>query len=238
MTQRIRLLKDPVAITVLKLGRKPYHSTLELQQTLAQRLKHEQGAAEGGMTSAKAAEDNKLLLVEHDPPVYTVGRQHCEDDFLVPIHELQQRGCHAFKTGRGGAVTWHGPGQLVGYPILNLSHFNPSVRWYVHALEEVLVRTLSQFGLKSHTTSDVGVWIDGQRKIAAIGVAVSRWVTMHGFALNVCPDLSYYDAIIPCRIRDKEVTSMAKELGRDVTVEQVTPVLLDSFSHVFGNTWK
>jgi lipoate-protein ligase B len=164
------------------------------------------------------------LLVEHDPPVYTVGRQNTEEDFLLPIHTLEERGCQVVKTGRGGAgtlslslfpsplltlvvpaVTWHGPGQIVGYPILNLNRYTPSVhappfpallcrlspglkahsfgyqvRWYVHALEEVLVRTLAQFGLKSHTTSDVGVWIDGQRKIAAIGIAVSRWVTMHG----------------------------------------------------------
>ncbi|ELR20800.1 lipoyl(octanoyl) transferase [Acanthamoeba castellanii str. Neff] len=216
-------------IVVRQLGRQPYLPTLHMQQTLAHSLKLTEAARDTlsthhPTTTASAAlgqptPQDTLLLVEHDPPVYTVGRQNTEEDFLLPIHTLEERGCQVVKTGRGGAVTWHGPGQIVGYPILNLNRYTPS------------------FGLKSHTTSDVGVWIDGQRKIAAIGIAVSRWVTMHGFALNVCPDLAHYDAIIPCRIRDKEVTSLAKELNRQVSVEEVTPVLLESFRQVFGNEW-
>jgi len=227
MNKLSSIVKNPsrskVDILVKILGKRSYNETLALQQQIASTLR---------TTDSKGKD--VLLLVEHDPPIYTLGRKDTHHDILVDEDELRKRNVQILKTTRGGAVTWHGPGQLVGYPILDLSRYRKDVRWYVHSIEDVLVRTLDKAGISASTTSDVGVWIQENRKVAAIGISISRWVTMHGFALNVNNDLSFYDAIVPCGLKEKTVTSISNELKKKITIPQVIPWVLDSFATVFG----
>ena len=174
-----------------------------------------------------------LLLVEH-PHVYTLGRRGQENDILIDVDELESLGIEVHRTDRGGEVTYHGPGQLVGYPILNLRRWGGGPLMYVRALERVLIETLAEFGVSAESEGHpTGVWVE-DRKIAAIGVKVSRRTTTHGFALNVCPDLSYFDHIVPCGMPDSTVTSLSLELGREVAVSEVAPVLVEQFGTVFG----
>ena len=174
-----------------------------------------------------------LLLLEH-PHVYTLGRRGQEDDILIDADALESLGIEMHHTDRGGEVTYHGPGQLVGYPILNLRRWGGGPLKYVRALERTLIETLAVYGIQAESEGHpTGVWVE-DRKIAAIGVKVSRRVTTHGFALNVCPDLSYFDHIVPCGMPDSRVTSLTQELGRTVTVSDVVPVLLERFGSVFG----
>ena len=173
--------------------------------------------------------DDVLLLLEH-PPVYTLG-QGASLEFLkfnpsevaVEVHRVE----------RGGEVTYHCPGQLVGYPILNLRHYQQDLHWYLRQLEEVLIRLLGSYGLKGDRIAGMtGVWLEG-RKVAAIGIKVSRWITMHGFALNVCPDLTGFQHIVPCGIADKPVGSLAQFIP-GIRVEDVRPVVATAFAEVFG----
>lgn len=184
----------------------------------------------------EVAEDirpDTLLLLEH-PHVYTLGRRGQEDDILVDSAELARLGVEVHHTDRGGEVTYHGPGQLVGYPILSLRRWGGGPLKYVRALERMLIETLAEFGVVAESEGHpTGVWVE-DRKIAAIGVKVSRRVTTHGFALNVCPDLSYFDHIVPCGMPEGRVTSLSLELGREVAVSEVAPVLVERFGAVFG----
>jgi lipoate-protein ligase B len=183
----------------------------------------------------------KLLLLEH-PPTYTLGRNGRLDNLLLSEAELKERGIGLFRVERGGDITYHGPGQLVGYPILNLRQvYNGfglgKVREYVADLEGVLVRALADFGIKGRChPKHRGVWIetaDSWAKIAAIGVRISGGVSSHGFALNVAPDLAYFSGIIPCGITEYGVTSMAEILGREVTIEEVLPHIKAAFETIF-----
>ncbi|HDY64791.1 MAG TPA: lipoyl(octanoyl) transferase LipB [Phycisphaerae bacterium] len=203
------------------LGRAAYGTTLALQKRLVEQTK-------------TADEDlGHLLLVEHDPPVITLGRRGKDDDLLVSRRRLAEMGLEVHESSRGGEVTYHGPGQLVGYPIIQLARRGGDVRSYVRNLEETLIRLLGRYGLQpGRKEKFTGVWV-GNEKVAAIGVAVHRWVTYHGFALNVCTDLSRFELIVPCGIRDKRITSMSELLGRDVTVEEVKPKLVEIFCEVF-----
>ena len=161
-----------------------------------------------------------LLLLEH-PHVYTLGRRGQQSHILASDEALTQLGVETHFTDRGGETTYHGPGQLVGYPIVNLRRWGGGVRKYVETLEQVLIGTLSEFGITAHSEGKpTGVWVE-DAKIAAIGVRVSRSVTMHGFALNVCPDLSFFDHIVPCGMPGARVTSMAQELGQEIAVSDV-----------------
>ena len=174
-----------------------------------------------------------LLLLEH-PHVYTLGRRGQQSHILASDEALTQLGVETHFTDRGGETTYHGPGQLVGYPIVNLRRWGGGVRKYVETLEQVLIRTLSEFGITAYSEGKpTGVWV-GDAKIAAIGVRVSRSVTMHGFALNVSPDLSFFDHIVPCGMPGARVTSMAQELGREVAVSDVIPVIAQAFGGEFG----
>ena len=174
-----------------------------------------------------------LLLLEH-PPVYTLGRRGQRSDILASQEVLDKLGVETHETDRGGETTFHGPGQLVGYPIVNLRLWGGGVRTYVETLEQVLIGTLSEFGITAHSEGKpTGVWVE-DRKIAAIGVRVSRSVTMHGFALNVCPDLSFFNHIVPCGMPGVSVTSMSQELGSDVAVSDVMPALARAFASEFG----
>lgn len=174
-----------------------------------------------------------LLLLQH-PHVYTLGRRGKQSDVLASSDMLKCLNAETHIADRGGETTYHGPGQLVGYPIVNLRRWGGGVRDYVETLERTLVVALSEYGIHAHTEGKpTGVWVD-DAKIAAIGVRVSRHVTMHGFALNVSPDLSYFDHIVPCGMPGAQVTSMARELRREVDVSDVLPVLARAFGRKFG----
>jgi lipoyl(octanoyl) transferase len=164
--------------------------------------------------------EDTVLLLEH-PPVLTLGRSAKEQHVLAPRHVLDARGIAVHEVGRGGDVTYHGPGQLVAYPIIDLKPDRKDVRKYVWSLEETMIRTCADFGLPAARIQGLnGAWI-GDRKVGAVGVRISRWVTMHGLALNVNSDLSYFELIVPCGIPDKTVTSLSAELGRTVYVADV-----------------
>jgi lipoyl(octanoyl) transferase len=201
------------------LGRLPFAKAVALQERHARALKDGVG-------------EEHLLLLEH-PPVITMGRNARQEDVLVAPRALAGMGVAVERTNRGGGVTYHGPGQLVGYPILNLSPDRRSVGCYLRDLEDVLIRTLGRFGIEARRKSMLtGVWV-GMEKIAAIGVHLSRWVTTHGFALNVTTDITRFDLIVPCGIRGKGICSMSRILGRSVSLEEVAATLAPEFGRVF-----
>ncbi len=174
-----------------------------------------------------------LLLMQH-PHTYTFGKASDKNNLLLTSEELEERKIKVFEIDRGGDVTYHGPGQLVGYPVLNLSDWHKDAHKYLRALEEVVIETCKAFGLQAGRAEGLtGVWIE-DRKICAIGVKITRWVTMHGFALNVNTDLSFFEGIIPCGIKDKSVTSMKAELGGEIDMDRVKDVLVEKFAEVFG----
>lgn len=178
------------------------------------------------------AEDT-LLMLEH-PPTLTLGKSGKLENLLVTREELASRGVSLFFTDRGGDITYHGPGQLVVYLILNLASHGKDIHRYIYNLQEVVIRTLADFSVEAgRDDRHVGVWV-GEEKIAAIGVAIHRWVTMHGLALNVNPVMEHFRLINPCGIRDKGVTSLAKLLGRDVPVKDVAQMAAGHFSAVFN----
>jgi lipoyl(octanoyl) transferase len=172
-----------------------------------------------------------ILFCEH-PHVYTLGKSGDEENLLINYIQLQAKNAEFFKTNRGGDITYHGPGQIIGYPIIDLDKHKIGVKKYIFALEESIILTLKHFGIESaRLEGATGVWLDGNvpgraRKICAIGVRVSRGITMHGFAFNVNTDLTYFDHINPCGFTDKGVTSLSKELGREISMEEVKPLLL------------
>jgi lipoyl(octanoyl) transferase len=168
---------------------------------------------------------NHLLFCEH-PHVYTLGKSGNKKNLLVNEESLKNRGATFYKINRGGDITYHGPGQIVGYPILDLDNFFTDIHKYLRFMEEAVILTLREYGLESdRSKGETGVWLDvgteKARKICALGVKSSRWVTMHGFAFNVNSDLSYFGSIVPCGIRDKQVTSLEKELGEKRNIEEV-----------------
>ena len=178
-----------------------------------------------------------LLFCEH-PHVYTLGKSGDENNLLVNKEYLKSRGATFYKINRGGDITYHGPGQIVCYPILDLDNFFTDIHKYLRFLEEAVILTLADYGIKStRSNGETGVWLDvgnvNVRKICALGVRSSRWVTMHGFALNVNTDLSYFGNIIPCGIVDKSVTSMQKELGKEVNMKEVQQKLKDYLKKLF-----
>lgn len=181
---------------------------------------------------------NHLLFVEH-PHVYTLGKSGVQNNLLINEQFLKQINATFYKINRGGDITYHGPGQLVGYPILDLEALNLQVKSYIHKLEEAIIETLAHYGIKSERLDGAtGVWLDtdtpGQsRKICAIGVKASRYVSMHGFALNVNTNLSYFNHINPCGFVDKGVTSMEKELGRQIDMDEVKDILLKKLVDIF-----
>jgi len=182
---------------------------------------------------------NYLLFCEH-PHVYTIGKSGKESNLLINEDFLKTKGATLFKINRGGDITYHGPGQIVGYPILDLDNFNLSIKSYIFSLEEVIINTLKKFGISAtRFEGATGVWLDVNhpakaRKICAIGVRTSHWVSMHGFALNVNTNLDYFNYIVPCGIQGKGVTTLQKELGKPVDLEDVHTVLKTEFSKVFG----
>ncbi len=178
-----------------------------------------------------------LLFCEH-PHVYTLGKSGDKNNLLVNEDYLMSRGATFYKINRGGDITYHGPGQIVGYPILDLENFFTDIHKYLRCLEESVILTLADYGINgSRSDGETGVWIDigtrNARKICALGVRSSRWVTMHGFAFNVNCDLTYFGNIIPCGIADKSVTSMQKELGKEVNLREVKQKLKEYLKNIF-----
>ncbi len=203
------------------LGRVPYREAVELQLDLREAVKRGTGP-------------EHLLLLEH-PPVYTLGRNAGAADILASPEWLAARGIEVAECDRGGQVTYHGPGQLVGYPILNLSPDRRDVRRYVRDLQEVLIRTLAEYGVRAERRDGqafVGVWA-GEDKIASIGVHLSRWVTTHGFALNVATDLSHFAGIIPCGLRGIGLTSIERLTGGVPSLSEVAAVCARHFGEIF-----
>ncbi len=184
---------------------------------------------------------NYFLMIEH-PHVYTLGKSGHEENMLANSEKLKEINATFVKTNRGGDITYHGFGQIVGYPILDLDNFKPDIHLYMRNLEEVIIRTIAEYGLKGERSKgETGVWLDvGKpyaRKICAMGVKTSRWVTMHGFALNVNTEMRYFEYIIPCGIKDKQVTSIQRELERTLSEEEVEEVKMKirkHFSEVFN----
>ncbi|MBD3275418.1 MAG: lipoyl(octanoyl) transferase LipB [Candidatus Marinimicrobia bacterium] len=175
---------------------------------------------------------DRLLFVEHDP-TYTLGKAGDTDHLLASQTELSAKNIDYVPIDRGGDITYHGPGQLVGYPILHLENYKKDVHWYLRQIEEVIIQAIAEFGIQgTREPKYTGVWV-GEKKIAAIGVKVSRWVTMHGFALNVHTDLSYFNGIVPCGITHKQVGSIESILGRPVQIQEVAEIVLEKFAAIF-----
>jgi lipoyl(octanoyl) transferase len=206
---------------VVRLGRMGYEEALEYQREVArQRI-------------TGAIPQDVLILVEH-PPVVTLGRSSKEKNLISTPAFLASKGVELFEVERGGDVTFHGPGQLVGYPIIDLKRHRQDLHWYLRSVEEALIRTLGEYGISGErSTGFTGVWTNG-RKIASIGVHARDWVTWHGFALNVTTDLSYFDFIVPCGISGVEMTSIVKELpGLSVDVDAAGEIAAAKFGEVF-----
>lgn len=177
--------------------------------------------------------DDTFFMLEH-PHTYTLGKVAEKENLISSEVQLKELGVSVYEIDRGGDITYHGPGQIVGYPIIKLSEWKEDTHEYLRGLEEVIMNVCSDYGLTTHRNSKyTGVWIE-ERKIAAIGIKVSRWTTMHGFAFNINTDLNYFGGIIPCGIRDKEVTSFKKELGKEIEIDEVKENLAKKFKDFFG----
>lgn len=215
------------------LGKMPYQAAWDYQEKLLQENVKKKSTVGGQQLTV-----NHLLFVEH-PPVYTLGKSGNMDNVLMSDDELQANNIEFFHTNRGGDITFHGPEQIVGYPILDLEKFYTDIGKYLRNIEEVIILTMAEYGIKGDRSSgETGVWIEPgvpgkERKICAIGVRCSRWITMHGFAFNVNTDLSYFNNIIPCGIVNKQVTSMQKELGHSLDMQEVKDKVKSNFERVF-----
>ena len=223
-------------IEIQELGVKDYKDTWEYQELLFKDiidLKIKNRREETSLSTP-----NYFLFVEH-PHVYTLGKSGHIENLLISVEKLSEIGATFYKNNRGGDITYHGPGQIVGYPILDLENFFSDIHKYLRFLEEMVIRTLAEYGLKAERSKgETGVWFDVgtpfARKICAFGVRASRWVTMHGFALNVNANLGYFDHMIPCGIKGKAVTSLNVELGKsEVSIEEVKEKLLFHFLDLF-----
>lgn len=221
------------------LGQMDYQSAWDYQENLLRENVQIKSAAYGNAAAPNGnGTTHYLLFVEH-PAVYTLGKSGNKENVLLGDEELQERNIQFFHTNRGGDITFHGAGQIVGYPILDLEKFGTDIGKYLRNIEEVIIRTLADYGLTGQRSAgETGVWLDPdlpgrERKICAIGVRCSRWITMHGFALNVNTDLSYFNHIIPCGIVNKQVTSLQQELGKEMDMEEVKHRLRTNFEQVF-----
>ncbi|MBC7936079.1 MAG: lipoyl(octanoyl) transferase LipB [Rhizobacter sp.] len=230
----IKLSVETIIVKDLHLAE--YEAAWKFQETLMQRnLQAKAGAAERDSVTGT---QHYFLLCEH-PNVFTLGKNGNINNLLISKEEQEKKQVAYFHINRGGDITYHGPGQLVGYPILDLEKFSTDIGLYLRNLEEVIIMTLKEFGISAgRSKGETGVWIDAAipskaRKICAIGIRCSRWITMHGFALNVNTDLSYFDMIIPCGIQNKKVTSMEAELGSKIDLEQVKASICRNFEEVF-----
>jgi lipoyl(octanoyl) transferase len=221
------------------LGRKGYQPVWDYQEALlAGNVNMKSAKFKADVLVAEADTTHHLLFVEHSP-VYTLGKSGNIGNVLISEEERKKKGLEFFKINRGGDITFHGPGQLVAYPIFDLEKFYTDIGRYLRNLEEVIIKTLADYGVAGdRSKGETGVWIDPsvkgrERKICAIGVRCSRWITMHGLAFNINTDLDYFNNIIPCGIQDKQVTSLKKELGGDIDMDEVKAKVKKYFEEVF-----
>ncbi|MDE1191003.1 MAG: lipoyl(octanoyl) transferase LipB [Arachidicoccus sp.] len=218
--------------TLQDLGVLSYKSAWSLQE---EKIQHKTSLKRNG---GGALITNELLFVEH-PHVLTLGKSGHPENVLLSEEQLNKNGIEFFHSNRGGDITYHGPGQIVGYPIFDLEQFKTDLGWYLRSLEEVIIRTIAEYDISGERSKgETGVWIEPgkkgyERKICAMGIRCSRWVTMHGFALNVNTNLDFFNFIIPCGIQGKQVTSIKKELGREISSEEVKSKIKHHFSEVF-----
>jgi lipoyl(octanoyl) transferase len=221
------------------LGIRSYQPTWDYQEALL--LKNTQikwAARQKEEDVSKTATEHRLLMVEH-PPVFTLGKSGKREHVLVSEQQLQNLGIEFFHINRGGDVTYHGLQQVVGYPILDLDKFKTDLGWYLRSLEQVIIEVMAEYGLLGERSAgETGVWLQPEnpflaRKICAMGIKCSRWITMHGFALNVNTDLSHFELIVPCGIQGKTVTSLEKELGRKVDYAEVKEKIKKHFALIF-----
>jgi len=241
-------------VSFIDMGKMDYRSAWDYQEMLLQQnvsikteariaLSHQQSDVHlkkqnENPANSKQSTVNYLLLLEH-PPVYTLGKSGREENMLITGQQMLKKGIEFFRTNRGGDITFHGPGQLVGYPILDLENFYTDIGKYLRNLEQVIINTVAEYNLHAgRSPGETGVWLDpgvkgSERKICAIGVRCSRWITMHGFALNVNTDLNYFDNIVPCGIHDKQVTSLQKELQKQTDMQEVKVKVKRNFEEVF-----
>ena len=227
-------------VAVIDLGHSPYKEALTIQEKLFNRIisLKRKNRAKG----KHQLTNNYLLWVEH-APVFTLGKSGKSEHLLLDKNGLKEKGIEYFTSNRGGDITYHGPGQIVGYPIFDLDNFFTDIHKYLRFLEQAVINTLSEYDIKaSISIGETGVWLDAEtpfaRKICALGVRASRWVTMHGFALNVTTDLSSSNHIIPCGIQGKGVTSMAKELGKKISMKEVQDKLKHHLALLFDARFK
>jgi len=232
------LKKELPKVRLIDLARKGYQDSWDYQEALFS------GVVQRKIEMRKTNErspmpDNYLIFVEH-PPVYTLGKSGKPENLLLSSEQLESKGIEYFKINRGGDITYHGPGQIVAYPILDLDQFFTDIHKYLRYLEEAVILTLGEYGIKGDRYEGLtGVWLDPDipekaRKICALGVRCSRWVTMHGLAFNVNTELDYFENIVPCGIDDKAVTSMEKELGKKLNLNEVKKKLQFHLSNLFG----
>lgn len=215
------------------LGLIDYKEAWEMQEKLFNEL------LEAKLSNTEKQYENKLFFLQH-PHVYTLGKSGNKSNLLLNEELLKSKGASFYHIDRGGDITYHGPGQIVGYPILNLDSLKLTIREYIFNLEEVIINVLKNYGISgSRSEGETGVWLDVDnkakaRKIAAIGVRISRMVSMHGFAFNINTNLDYFNYIVPCGIVDKGVTTLQKELGREIPLEEVQHLLQEQFEKVYG----
>ncbi|MDX1938189.1 MAG: lipoyl(octanoyl) transferase LipB [Flavihumibacter sp.] len=229
------------AVYFKDLGQTDYKTAWDYQEALLQQNVQAKGAywkTPGAADAMAVPTQHHLLLVEH-PPVYTLGKSGKMEHVLLSEAAIAAKGISFFETNRGGDITFHGPQQIVGYPIIDLEKFYTDIGRYLRNLEEVIILTMAEYGLKGERSAgETGVWLDAtvkgkERKICAMGVRCSRWITMHGFAFNVNTDLRYFDYIVPCGIYNKQVTSLEKELGAPLNYETVKQQVQRNFEKVF-----
>ena len=232
------MTKKNKAIRIIELGVKSYNDSLKIQEELFQKTIELKSVNRKENTQIPT--QNYLLWVEHTP-VITLGKSGKIKNLLLGEKQLKEKGIEYYPTNRGGDITFHGPGQIVGYPIIDLDNFFTDIHKYLRYLEEAILLTLEEYDLNgARSIGETGVWLDVgtpfARKICAMGVKASRWVTMHGFALNVNTNLSYFDYIVPCGIKGKAVTSLAKELGREIPFKEVKDKLEVHLANLFEAT--
>ncbi len=220
------------------LGLLDYKTCWDYQETLFNETVQQKIANRDLALTEQTLTKNHLLFVEH-PHVYTLGKSGDASHLLINDEQLQTKEAKYYKINRGGDITYHGPGQLVGYPILDLDLFFTDIHKYLRLLEETIILTLDEYGIRAgRSKGETGVWLDAEdvfkaRKICAMGVRCSRWVTMHGWGFNVNADLNYFNNIVPCGIQDKTVTSLNKELGQEVNMPEIKEKLKKHFSNLF-----
>jgi len=229
-------------IKLTDLGLKPYQEAWDIQQGIFDAIVACKIANRKLPEDEQIATESEFLFVEH-PHVYTLGKSGDANNMLLNEETLKQKGATFVKVNRGGDITYHGPGQVVGYPILDLDNFFTDIHLYLRKLEDVIINTIAEYGIKGERSEgETGVWLDvgkpSARKICAMGVRTSRWVTMHGFALNVNSDLAYFDYIVPCGIKGKAVASMHAELDKEINMEEIKEKIKKHFEIIFDTKLK